>query len=220
MALRRVTRFFFRRRPTPRVGKTCTNCDLRPVFLGPIDRNVERAVTLILSRWPTFTIVSRIRSGGYIYCISDPPHPRRNARGHYAEHRIVVENAVGRPLETNEHVHHVDGNKTNNALANLEILSRREHSKRHAVVAQPVSVTCPECELEFEVKPHVLRQRLARSGGVVTCSRSCGSRAGSRRKPERHSYRGGCRCDECRAAHADQQRRHRSKIASPLDHAG
>ena len=35
--------------------------------------------------------------------------------------RILMEEKLGRPLEPNEDVHHVDGNKENNSLDNLEL---------------------------------------------------------------------------------------------------
>ena len=43
------------------------------------------------------------------------------------EHRWVVQQAIGRPLKTSEHVHHLDGNKSNNALENLQLLTASEH---------------------------------------------------------------------------------------------
>lgn len=44
------------------------------------------------------------------------------------EHRWLVEQQLGRVLAPDEHVHHKDGNRQNNALANLEVLSPSEHA--------------------------------------------------------------------------------------------
>jgi hypothetical protein len=48
-----------------------------------------------------------------------------------AEHRHVVEQNLGRKLGSNEVVHHVNGNKLDNALVNLVVLSRSEHQRLH-----------------------------------------------------------------------------------------
>lgn len=47
------------------------------------------------------------------------------------EHRIVMERALGRPLTPDETVHHIDGDKLNNHISNLQILSRSEHTRLH-----------------------------------------------------------------------------------------
>lgn len=43
-------------------------------------------------------------------------------------HRLIIERYLGRKLITDEHVHHIDGNRSNNSLNNLMVLSRAEHS--------------------------------------------------------------------------------------------
>lgn len=45
------------------------------------------------------------------------------------EHRFVMEQHIGRKLESWEHVHHIDGNHLNNDINNLQVLSNSEHQK-------------------------------------------------------------------------------------------
>jgi len=47
------------------------------------------------------------------------------------DYREAVEGSVGRKLKPEEIVHHKDGDKHNNDVSNLEIMSRKEHAKKH-----------------------------------------------------------------------------------------
>lgn len=51
--------------------------------------------------------------------------------GYIYEHRFVMEKFLGRPLRRDEHVHHIDGNKSNNDISNLVLLAQSEHARHH-----------------------------------------------------------------------------------------
>lgn len=55
-------------------------------------------------------------------------HPNRNRHGYVPTHRLVMEKKLGRYLKSNEHVHHIDGNKLNYKRSNLFILTPEQHS--------------------------------------------------------------------------------------------
>ena len=46
------------------------------------------------------------------------------------QHRIVIETFI-RPLKEGEEVNHIDGDRTNNNLYNLEILTKKENNKKY-----------------------------------------------------------------------------------------
>jgi len=47
------------------------------------------------------------------------------------KHRAIVEDSIGRELLAEEHIHHIDFDKTNNSIENLMIVSNSEHAKIH-----------------------------------------------------------------------------------------
>ena len=48
-------------------------------------------------------------------------------------HRMIMEKHIGRKLTRDECVHHINSDKMDNRLKNLELISRAEHCKRHAI---------------------------------------------------------------------------------------
>jgi hypothetical protein len=58
-------------------------------------------------------------------------HPMADRRGYVYEHRLVVADKLGRPLERSEYVHHIDGDTTNNHPDNLVMVDGSQHSRIH-----------------------------------------------------------------------------------------
>lgn len=81
----------------------------------------------------------------YAYC---PNHPLANKSGKVYEHIYVMCKHIGRKLNDDECVHHIDRDKTNNSIKNLQLLTLIEHSRLHAIEDKGVKfieVPCLNC---------------------------------------------------------------------------
>lgn len=51
----------------------------------------------------------------------------------YREHRVIMEDYLQRKLLRSEAVHHINGNKIDNRIENLQLISFSEHRKLHSI---------------------------------------------------------------------------------------
>lgn len=68
-----------------------------------------------------------VSSGGYVL-IRKPGHPNAQASGWILEHVLIMAEHIKRPLLKHENVHHINGNKQDNRIENLELWSSMQPS--------------------------------------------------------------------------------------------
>ena len=78
---------------------------------------------------------------GYIIIYS-PNHPHHNKTNSVFEHRLIMEQSIGRYLLPTEIVHHKNGIKNDNRIENLELLLKGKHHSGHSII-------CPKCGYKF-----------------------------------------------------------------------
>lgn len=67
---------------------------------------------------------------GYIY-IMNKKHPNKTKDDYVCEHILIMEDKIKRYLNNNEIIHHIDKNKMNNNIENLQLMTISEHHKLH-----------------------------------------------------------------------------------------
>ena len=90
----------------------------------------------------------------------------------YARYLLCVRE--GRWLESDEQADHIDNDKLNDSIDNLQILSPRENTLKGRKSAIMVTLTCPRCGSIFTRRKK--QTHLTKGGNPSTCSRSCGGK--------------------------------------------
>jgi uncharacterized C2H2 Zn-finger protein len=113
-----------------------------------------------------------IRKGDYNYCVVDE-HPKAIKYGYVLHHRVVMENHLNRLLNDDEIVHHINGDKLDNRVENLQVLDSKAHAKLHGSQKgrKYADLKCPQCGKLF-TKPHNTTH-LVNGNSYTTCSRVC-----------------------------------------------
>lgn len=105
--------------------------------LGTMYGSKERGAALGKSRKGTrkrndyeFGGHEKLRSDGYIK-VYVPEHPNATKDGYVMKHILVVEKNIGRHLQPDEVVHHINHVRDDNRIENLRLMTMREHCSMH-----------------------------------------------------------------------------------------
>lgn len=128
-----------------------------------------------------WNILKEIRKGDYIYALV-PDHPKATKNGYVLYHRVVMENVIGRLLTDDEEVHHIDKNRYNNDISNLQLLTKEEHKLLHIKerTRKYVELICPICGKSFVI-PESQSFMAKKDKTYTCCSRHCGGVASQKR---------------------------------------
>lgn len=102
------------------------------------------------------TLLSRIGrkwidSLGYVQVYMGPDYSGTGVHGGAVrEHILVMEEHLGRSMEKGEVVHHIDGDKANNNIENLQLMTVDEHNACHAANDSLVLAMFREGEVGYD----------------------------------------------------------------------
>ena len=113
-----------------RRGSRCRACDGK--FRGPLQRGEHNPY------WRG----GKVRMSGYIYVLT-PSDPKRR---YTAEHVLIWEQANG-PVPPGWHVHHLNGQRTDNRIENLAAQSKSDHHASRRLVPYERRILALESEL-------------------------------------------------------------------------
>lgn len=90
------------------------------------------------------------------------------------EHRHIMELTIGRKLRPKEVVHHKNGNRADNRLSNLAIMTKSVHAREHGLErgTPMIGLECPQCHVMFTRPVYKIRyqQKIYKA---TYCSKSC-----------------------------------------------
>ena len=109
--------------------------------------------------------------GRWMACLVSPTH-----RTTISYARYVMATKLGRPLEKWEQVDHINNDRSDDSVGNLQILTQADNLSKSRRHKSYVKRTCPVCLVEFLLEVRQIK------GPTSCCSRRCGGIWSHRKK--------------------------------------
>ena len=84
-----------------------------------------------------------------------------------------MENHLNRKLGKNEVVHHINGNRKDNRIDNLVVMTREEHSRMHHKEPVYIDLICQFCKQPFQKRYSEYKHRVKGGQTEFCCSKRC-----------------------------------------------
>lgn len=99
--------------------------------------------------------------------------PSDRSSTQYARYLLAV--SLGRFLTKDEHVDHIDNDKTNDSIENIRVVSLQENntkeSKRRGIIL--IKIICPVCKTTFSRRKGLTQMVNSHKGKITCCSKYC-----------------------------------------------
>lgn len=91
---------------------------------------LSKAKRLVWKNPSEFGGHKKLRTDGYVG-VYIPNHPHSSREGYVMEHILVMEKHIGRYIEKDEVVHHINHIRNDNRIENLKLMTSKEHTSLH-----------------------------------------------------------------------------------------
>lgn len=98
-------------------------------------------------------------------------------------HRVIYEEYHNVILTNKDVIHHIDGNKENNDVSNLELTNNSEHAKLHqkSRIKPLIQLICQQCNKKYKIPIAQYKSKIKQGQTIFVCSKHCGGLMSSKK---------------------------------------